>query len=85
MPTISMFFGIIITMYPDDHNPPHFHARYQGDDAVFTLDGEFIEGDMPRKQRKLIGAWAELHFDELSANWELALNSQELYRIDPLR
>jgi len=40
---------------------------------------------MPKKQRKLIGAWAELHYDELSANWELAMNSQELYRIDPLR
>lgn len=56
MPAICMFLGIIISMYPDDHNPPQFHARYQGDDAVFTLDGEYIEGDMPKKQRKLIGA-----------------------------
>lgn len=85
MPAICMFLGIIISMYPDDHNPPHFHARYQGDDAVFTLDGDFIEGDMPKKQRKLIGAWAELHYDELCANWELAKANQELYKIDPLR
>ena len=85
MPTISMFLGIIIRMYIDEHNPPHFHASYQGHEASFTLDGELIEGDMPRKQRKYIGAWAEYHNDELIANWELAMSEQPLYKIDPLR
>ena len=73
MPTISMFFGIIIRMYnTNEHNPPHFHATYQGHNAVYNMDGELLEGEMPRRQQKLIVAWAELHRDELLANWELA-------------
>lgn len=86
MPVLSMFYGIIIRMYNNgEHNPPHFHASYQGHEAVFTLAGDFIEGDMPRKQMKLIAAWAELHNDELEANWELAINEQPLYKIEPLK
>ena len=51
MPTISMFYGIIIRMYNNgEHNPPHFHATYRGQNAVFDLDGELIEGNMPTKQ-----------------------------------
>ena len=86
MPTISMFYGIIIKMYnTGEHNPPHFHATYQGYNAVFNLEGELIEGDIPRKQAKLISAWGEIHRDELIANWELALSEQPLYKIEPLR
>lgn len=86
MPTISMFFGIIIRMYNSgEHNPPHFHASYQGHNAVFDMDGEITEGDMPQKQMKLIAAWTELHRDELMANWELAMSEQPLYKIEPLR
>lgn len=86
MPTISMFYGIIIKMYNNgEHNPPHFHATYQGYNAVFNLDGELIEGDIPRKQAKLISAWVEIHKDELIANWELAITEQPLYKIEPLR
>ena len=85
MPSISMFYGIVIYMYPDDHNPPHFHARYQGYDAAFDLDGEMIEGTMPRNQRKLIAAWTVVHRDELEANWSLAQDNQGLYKIPPLR
>lgn len=86
MPSISMFFGIIIRMYNNgEHNPPHFHAMYQGYKAAFDLDGELTEGDMPAKQRKLIAAWATIHHDELLANWELAMNQQPLYKIEPLR
>ena len=86
MPTISMFLGIIIIMYNNgEHNPPHFHASYQGYNAVFNMDGELTDGDMPKPQRKYIAAWAELHKDELLANWELAMSGQPLYRIDPLR
>lgn len=48
MPTISMFYGIIIRMYnTGEHNPPHFHASYQGQQAVFNMDSELIEGSMP--------------------------------------
>ena len=58
MPTISMFFGIIIRMYNGEHNPPHFHATYQDYNAVFNMDGELTDGDMPKQQQKLIAAWA---------------------------
>ena len=86
MPTISMFYGIIVRMYNNgEHNPPHFHATYQGCNAVFNMDGELIDGEMPKKQLKLISAWAELHKDELLANWELAMNEEPLFKIDPLR
>ena len=86
MPTISMFFGIIIRMYNNgEYNPPRFHASYQGCHAVFDMNGDLTDGDMPRKQQKLIAAWAELHHDELLANWELAINEQPLYKIAPLR
>ena len=57
MPAISMFFGIIIRMYNNgEHNPPHFHASYQGYEAVFNMDGELTDGDMPNRQKKLIAA-----------------------------
>ena len=85
MPTISMFFGIIIRMYnTGEHNPPHFHAEYQGYHAVFNMEGEVIAGEMPGRQIKFIVAWAEIHKDELLANWELAMNEQALYKIEPL-
>ena len=85
MPTISMFFGILIKMYYDEHNPPHFHALYQGTQATFDMDGNILQGDFPDRQKKLVSAWAVLHKDELLANWELAKEDQSLFRIDPLR
>ena len=87
MPLISMFFGIIIRMYNNgsEHNPPHFHASYQGYNATFDMDGNIRDGEMPNKQTRLIAAWVELHRDELLANWELAMSEQPLYKIDPLR
>ncbi len=69
----------------NEHNPPHFHAQYQNFNAVFDMDGELIKGEMPKKQIKLISAWAEIHRDELLANWELAITDQPLYKIDPLK
>lgn len=86
MPTISMFFGIIIRMYNNnEHNPPHFHATYQEYNATFDFDGEILIGSMPKKQTKLISAWAEIHKEELIANWDLAMHEQQLYKIDPLK
>lgn len=84
MPVISMFYGIVIRMYFDEHNPPHFHAKYQDFEGVFSLDGDQSFGDMPVKQQKLIAAWVQLHRDELEANWELMRNSENPYRITPL-
>ena len=69
-----------------EHNPPHFHAYYQGMKGIFDINtGEITEGDLPLKQIKLITAWAELHKEELLANWELAKNGELPYRIEPLK
>ena len=88
MPTISMFYGIIIRMYcaPDEHNPPHFHAYYQGTKAMVDIRTcEIIEGDLPAKQSKLVLAWAEIRKDELLGDWELAANSELPFKIEPLK
>lgn len=85
MPSICMFYGIIIYLYYEDHMPPHFHARYQDDIAAFTFDGELLSGTMPQKQCRLIAAWASIHEAELEANWSLVSESHEPFRIDPLR
>ncbi len=87
MPTISMFFGIIIRMYcaPQEHNPPHFHAYYQDHKAIIDINTcELKEGSLPRKQLKLVLAWAELHKDELLADWQLASNGELPFKISPL-
>ena len=85
MPTISMFYGIIISMYFNDHMPPHFHARYQGHEAAFTFDGELLTGNLPHKQEAMVRAWALIHSDELAAVWELAGSEGQIFKIDPLR
>ena len=85
MPEISRFFGIIIRMFFDEHNPPHFHAEYQGNNAVFDFDGNMIRGDLEsRTARKLVREWVDLHVDELMEDWNLAKNDQEIKKIDPL-
>lgn len=88
MPSISMFYGIIIRMYfaPGEHNPPHFHVVYNEYEASCDLlTGDIIEGDLPRRQRKLVAAWAELHQEELMADWNLVMNGEEPYKIQPLQ
>ncbi len=85
MPEISRFFGIIIRMYYDEHNPPHFHAEYQGNKAVFDLNGNMTKGDLcSRTARKLVREWVDLHSGEIAQNWELAMSDKELKKIDPL-
>jgi len=69
----------------DKHKTPHMHAYYGEYEAVFTLDGEILAGEFPNKQAALVKAWALLHEDDLNANWKLALNGEETYRIEPLR
>ena len=84
MPTISMFYGIIITMNYNDHNPPHVHVKYQNNNAVLDTEGEIMQGALPKKQLRLVQAWIEYRKDEILANWELARNGENVYRIDPL-
>ena len=88
MPTISMFLGILIRMNWRDigqHKTPHFHAYYGEFEAVFSLDGEIIAGIFPNKQRAFVKAWSLLHEDDLAANWTLAVNGEETFKIEPLR
>lgn len=85
MPEISLFFGIRVTMYYDDHNPPHFHAQYAGNRAAIAIEGAYVlRGSLPGRQLKLVLAWAELHRDELMQNWELAASNRPLNPIAPL-
>ena len=68
MPEISRFFGIVIKMFYDEHNPPHFHVYYNEFKATVDIRTcEVIEGNLPRRQQKLTLAWAELHQEELTA------------------
>ena len=87
MPTLSMFYGIIIRMYyaPKEHNPPHIHAYYQNYRATFLIDtAEVADGIMPTKQQRLIQAWMEIHKEDLFANWQLCQNGEKPFKIDPL-
>lgn len=85
MPEVSLFAGIRITMYYDDHNPPHFHADYAGNKALIDIqEGYVIRGGLPNRQLKFVLAWAELHRDELMQNWELARAKKPLNAIAPL-
>lgn len=88
MPTICVFFGIIIRMYNEKggkHNVPHIHAEYQGEEAVLSLEGELLEGGIPKNKLKLVVAWIEIHKEDLQANWKLLSDGQQFFRIDPLR
>ena len=84
-----MFYGIIVYMYFMEnkrHKLPHIHAKYQDDEVIVAIpDGEVLEGKMPKSKMKLLQVWAELHKDELMANWELAVSGQQPYKIEPLR
>lgn len=83
-----MFYGIIIRMYcaPGEHNPPHFLAYYQDHKSIIDINYcDIIEGSLPKKQLKLVLAWAEIHKDESLANWELSMNSELPFEIEPLK
>jgi hypothetical protein len=88
MPTISMFFGIIVRMYfaPEEHNPPHIHGYYQDSRIVIGIyDCEVLKGSLPSRQLRLILAWIEIHRDELLADWELCQNGEKPFQIEPLK
>lgn len=85
MPEISRFLGIIITMYADDHNPPHFHAMYGDYEAIYDINGRaFIKGMLPTKQARFVLAWADLHQEELLENWNNLMEGKGFNKINPL-
>ena len=82
MPVISYFFGIYIRMYHDDHNPPQFHIEYQGHQALMSIEsGEILTGTLPSKAIKLVREWATEHKQELLIDWQFAIDSKPLQRI----
>lgn len=86
VPTVSRFFGIVIAMYFDDHDPPHFHARHAEGAAKVRIDTlEPIESTLGRRQLRFVLAWAELHQAELLENWRRARDGETLNEIDPLQ
>ena len=85
MPEISLFFGIQISIYYDDHNPPHIHAQYGGHKAVFDIqEATVIRGSLPSRQLKLVLAWIVMYQDELMQDWELVRSGMEPNDITPL-
>ena len=87
MPELSRFFGIVIRMYVEGggHHRPHFHAYYGGDVAVYAWDPVvLVAGSLPRRQQRLVEAWAELHVPELTANWTQLQQGDVRTAIDPL-
>jgi hypothetical protein len=88
MPTISMFYGILIRMFFRDtekHNLPHIHADYQGQVAVYSItDGEVLAGALPPNKHKLVVAWIEIHKEDLLADWQLAVDGKTPFKIKGL-
>jgi hypothetical protein len=86
MSEISRFYGIIITMYFPDHNPPHFHVYYDGSSALVSIkEGTIIKGSLPPQAKRLVKQWLGLHRDELLDNWNRLSNSESAINIKPLR
>ncbi|MBR0091239.1 MAG: DUF4160 domain-containing protein [Lachnospiraceae bacterium] len=88
MPTLSVFYGIIVRMYKEKggkHHLPHVHAEYGDDEVAVSLEGEVLEGKLPPNKMKLLLAWIEIHKEDLEANWNLLSNSDQYFRIDPLK
>lgn len=85
MPTISEFYGIKISIYYSDHNEPHFHAFYAGEEAEISIkSGNFIEGNLPRRAKGMVMEWMKDHRDELLEDWNLAKKQDILKKIEPL-
>ena len=84
MPELSRFYGIIIFMNYRDHNPPHFHAKYQDFEITVDIKTGKVTGTMTRKAIKLVFEWMDLHQEELLHNWDLARDRKALIPIEPL-
>ena len=86
MPELSRFYGISIRMYFDDHNPPHFHAIYAGNEVEIGIDPLTIaRGRFPQRELGRVLKWAVLHRAELLENWERLRSDQPPLKIEPLK
>jgi phosphomannomutase len=85
MPTISEFFGILILMYFDDHAPPHFHAKYGGDEVVIQINPiGVLRGKFPPRALSLVIEWAQKYQKNLMEEWIRAASNKKLHKIPPL-
>jgi hypothetical protein len=85
MPIISMFYGIVIKMFFDDHAPPHFHAEYGEYELVITISPiKIIQGDAPKRVKSMVLEWSALHQEELMNDWELCKMMQSPVAIEAL-
>ena len=85
MPEISRFYGVIIRMFFDDHNPPHFHAEYGDEEAIFNINTlGIIAGRLPSRVLGMVVEWASMHQNELRDEWKKAQNMESLGKIPPL-
>jgi len=85
MPELCRFLGISILMYYEDHNPPHFHVKYNEYRAIISIvELKVLEGLLPARILGLVIEWADLHKDELINNWEMVKNTGKFIKIDPL-
>ena len=89
MPTISMFYGILIQMYFYDnkkHKCPHLHAEYGEHQVTVAIeDGAVLAGNLPTPKMKRVQAWVEIHKEDLLADWKLAVAGEPVFKIEPLR
>jgi len=86
MPEISRFYGIVIKMYFDEHNPPHLHAEYGEYEALVNINSmAIIAGRLPSRVLGMVIEWASMHQDELKREWEKARNMESLGKIPPLK
>jgi len=84
MPEICRFYGIIIFMNYNDHDPPHFHARYEDQEVTVEFPTGIIKGQMSKRALRMLFEWSELHLEELMENWRLARERRPLNKIAPL-
>ena len=84
MPEICRFYGIVIFMNYNDHDPPHFHARYQDQEISIEIQTGIVRGKMSRRALQMLFEWSERYQAELMRNWELAQERKPLEKIPPL-
>jgi hypothetical protein len=86
MPTISMFYGILIRMYFNDHAPAHFHVQYAEYKATVDIQSlKVLTGGLPRRAQELVIEWAQMHQHELLEDWQLCMQKQQPNQIAPLK
>ena len=85
MPTLSVFYGIVVQMFWRDHNPPHFHVRYLGYRAMVDIRGlRIMKGALPKREKDLVLTWASAHQGELMEAWKACSRNVPPKQIAPL-